>query len=152
MRSLQFTLHRGWSRTRQSKDTPVEWNEEIVLDLHWWKDISHLLQGRDLTPQAPDILLHTDASDLGWGATTANLSSSGLWSQEERDMSINLRELRAIRLGLLEFENEFAGRSVGILADNTTALSYLRKEGGTRSATLNAQAQDILAWAEQCNV
>ena len=38
--------------------------------------------------------------------------------------------------------------SVAVFADNTTALAYLKHQGGTRSAVLNQTAQDLLRWAE----
>ena len=38
--------------------------------------------------------------------------------------------------------------SVAVFADNTTALAYLKNQGGTRSAVLNQTAQDLLQWAE----
>ena len=38
--------------------------------------------------------------------------------------------------------------SVAVFADNTTALAYLKNQGGTRSAVLNQTAQDLLRWAE----
>ena len=41
-----------------------------------------------------------------------------------------------------------AGSSVGVLADNTTALAYVRKQGGTHSRLLNEEAQLLLRWAE----
>ena len=96
--------------------------------------------------------MFTDASDVGWGATTSHLQAAGIWNPDEAQVSINLRELRAIRLGLEEFQQQFQGRNVGILSDNSTALAYLRKEGGTRSALLNKEAQRILQWAEDHNV
>ena len=70
----------------------------------------------------------------------------------ECEVSILLRELRAIRLGLEEFQQQFEGKNVGIISDNSTALSYLRKEGGTRSALLNQEAQLTLQWAEDHKV
>ena len=36
--------------------------------------------------------------------------------------------------------------------DNSTAVSYLRKEGGTRSPFLNSLAQGILRWAESLSI
>ena len=65
------------------------------------------------------------ASDQGWGAHAGDQFASGRWSQEEIEMSINLRELRAIRLGLQHFHCQLVGSSVGVFADNTTALAYV---------------------------
>ena len=38
--------------------------------------------------------------------------------------------------------------TVAIFSDNSTALAYLRKQGGTQSQILNAISQRILRWAE----
>ena len=35
-----------------------------------------------------------------------------------------------------------------MFADNTPALAYLVREGGTRSSLLIAEAQSVLRWAE----
>ena len=40
------------------------------------------------------------------------------------------------------------GMSVALFCDNTTTVAYLRRSGGTFSATLNATAREILLWAE----
>ena len=37
---------------------------------------------------------------------------------------------------------------VAVFSDNTTALTYLSREGGTHSTLLNTEARDILDWAE----
>ena len=60
---------------------------------------------------------------------------------------INTRELLAIREGLLHFQSSLVGRNVSVFCDNSTAVSYLRKEGGT-SPFLNSLTQGILRWAE----
>ena len=38
--------------------------------------------------------------------------------------------------------------SVAVFSDNTTALAYLKNQGGTRSAVLNRTAQELLRWTE----
>ena len=40
------------------------------------------------------------------------------------------------------------GKTVSLFCDNSTAVAYLRKEGGTRSPFLNSLAQGILRWSE----
>ena len=44
------------------------------------------------------------------------------------------------------------GRNVSVFCDNTTAVAYLRKEGGTRSPFLNSLTQGILRWAESLSI
>ena len=38
--------------------------------------------------------------------------------------------------------------TVAVFSDNSTVLTYLRKQGGTQSPILNAISQRILRWAE----
>ena len=51
--------------------------------------------------------------------------------------------------GVQGFLPVLQGRLVSLFSDNTTALSYLRKQGGSHSATLNALAQSILRLCER---
>ena len=46
------------------------------------------------------------------------------------------------------FLHLLANQSIALFSDSTTALSYIRKEGGTRSSSLNAVAQAILRLCE----
>ena len=41
---------------------------------------------------------------------------------------------------------------MAVLCDNATAVTYLRKEGGTRSPLLNTLAQEILRWTESLSI
>ena len=70
----------------------------------------------------------------------------------QASMSINARELLAIQHGLHRFQLSLRGHTVAVYCDNVTAVAYLRKEGGTRSPSLNTIAQEILRWAESLDI
>ena len=152
MRSLQFALRSQWDPSRQEDTHLVSWDEVCLQDLVWWADGSKLDQGTSLESVSPDLMFWSDASDMGWGAHLQGDVVSGLWSEEEKTYSINWRELRAVRLGLLHFEDRLQGCPVALFCDNTTAIAYLRKQGGTVSSWLNEEAQAVLRWAEQKDV
>ena len=59
-----------------------------------------------------------------------------------------MRELRAIKLGLRKFKDSVQDKVVALFSDNTSAIAYLRNQGGTLSQNLNKEAQEILRWAE----
>ena len=96
--------------------------------------------------------LWSDTSDIGWGAHLGEEVSSGLWSLEEAELSINARELLAMEYGLWYFAPQISNSTVALFADNSTATAYLRNQGGTRSPLLNSIAQRILRWAESLPV
>ena len=152
MRALQFALRRQWDSTSQEESHLVSWDEMCYQDLVWWSNPVTLEQGTYLENVSPDLMFWSDASDMGWGAHLQGDLVSGLWSREEQTMSINWRELRAIRLGLVHFESRLLGCPVAVFCDNTTAISYLRKQGGTVSSSLNDEAQVLLRWAEEKGV
>ena len=67
-------------------------------------------------------------------------------------LSITARELLDVQLGLHQFQSSLQGRTVAVFCDNTTAVAYLRKEGGTRSPLLNTLAQEFLRWTESLSI
>ena len=89
---------------------------------------------------------------MGWGAHLDEQFASGLWAPEDVKRSINARELLAIESALKWFVPLLAGSSVAVFADKSTAVSYLRNQGGIRSSFLNFIAQRILRWVEDLSV
>ena len=93
MRSLQLRLN---SAGRLPDSDSVSWDASCLEDLRWWSDESHLLVGLPLGLSHPSLLLFTDASDSGWGASLGDEHMSGLWSLPCSHFSINHRELLAM--------------------------------------------------------
>ena len=137
MRSLQLCLHRSWDRL--DLEAAVSVSTEC---LH----LPRLSLGVSLCQVSSDLHFWSDASDVGWGAHLDRQVASGLWDSHQAVLSINARELLAVQLGLRQFQSSLRGRTVAVFCDNTTAVAYLRKEGGTRSPLLNSLAQEILRW------
>ena len=77
---------------------------------------------------------------------------SGVWSQKERrSCHINLLELRALRLTLLCIAPHIANRRIKLECDNSTAVSYVNKQGGTRSWSLCQEAVELHNWLNSQN-
>ena len=133
MRSLQLTLRRRWDRIDQSQ--LGEWSPVIQNVLSWWRDRDRLGLGVSLEQVSPQLELWSDASDVGWGGAHLDEQfASGLWATEDVEYSINARELLAIESALKWFTPLLAGSSVAVFADKSTAVSYLRNQGGIRSS------------------
>ena len=146
MRLLQLCLKDQWDFL--DDQFQVSWSPLCREDLLWWSRVVQLREGVSLSLPAPDISFFSDASDVGWGALVGKHHASGLWSPHQKALSINMRELLAVQLGLQAFEHLLVGMSVALFCDNTTTVAYLRRSGGTFSSTLNATAREVLLWAE----
>ena len=138
MRSLQIRLN--VASHLQLDDFLVEWDFDCHRDLLWWSDVSRLTVGMPPRESLPDLCLFTDTSDTGWSTSLGDVHLSGLWSPLSSRFSINHRELLAVLLALRGFLPSLRGRVVAVFSDNTTALTYLKKQGVTPSATLNTVA------------
>ena len=146
MRLVQLCLKDQWDFL--GDQFQVSWSPLCREDLLWWSRVVQLREGVSLSIPAPDISFFSDASDVGWGALVGEHHASGLWLPHQKTLSINMRELLAVQLGLQAFELLLVGMSVALFCDNTTTVAYLRRSGGTFSSTLNATAREILLWAE----
>ena len=101
-----------------------------------------------LSQVSPNLDFWPDASDVGWRAHLGDPVVSGLWSPQEADLSINVRELQVVEKGLHHFAPQLVDSTVAVFLDNSTVIAYLRKQGSTRSPLLNSIAQRILRWSE----
>ena len=57
--------------------------------------------------------------------------------------------LQAIWLGLRAFSQRVESAKVALMSDNTSAVAYLRNQGGTKSLAMNDLATDICLWSEK---
>ena len=149
MRSLQLCLHQSRDRVDQSTRVPCL---RTVFGICGGGSTCPAFLRVSLRQVSPDLDFWSDASDIGWGANLGHLTASGLWSQEEVPLSINARELLAVRRGLLHFQSSLVGKTISVFCNNSTAVAYLRKEGSTKSPFLNSLAQGILHWSESLSI
>jgi len=72
------------------------------------------------------------------------MRTGGPWSDKERDLHINILELKAAKFAILTYtQNKSYLNSIHIQMDNMTALSYLVKMGGTNHQELVKLSQQI---------
>ena len=108
---------------------------------------SELTQGFNLHQKEHNMLMFTDASEKGWGAHLNNCTVSGVWQLSEKDLHINILELKAVFLALKHFQGQLRQKIVLVSSDNSTVVSYINKEGGTHSFEMCALMWRILAWS-----
>ena len=152
MRSLQWHLKTQWSPESDPSSLPVALPEEARRDLSWWMVKDHLLTGVQFGTPAPDLHLYSDASSSGWGAHLLDQNVSGVWSDQEKLLHINLLEMKALLLGLQAFQDDVSGRHVTAMCDNSTVVAYVNKQGGTVSRALCLLTSRLLRWTESFEV
>ena len=96
--------------------------------------------------------LYSGASWSGWGSHLLDRVVSGVWSDQEKLLHINLLELKALFLALQSFQELVAGRHVTAMCDNSVVVAYVKKQGGTVSHSLCSLASQLLRWAESLDV
>ena len=137
-RALQRLRNKALKNNQGNCDCQVRRSEESNGDLEWWIHLMPKYNGRPVSRPVADLVLTSDASQTGWGATLQDISTGGAWSREERDSHINLLELKAAFFALQMFASHRMNVHVLLLIDNTTAIAYINSKGGTYSRALSA--------------
>ncbi|KAL0186640.1 hypothetical protein M9458_018310, partial [Cirrhinus mrigala] len=81
------------------------------------------------------IVVTTDASKTGWGATCNGQAASGVWTGPRLFCHINCLELLAVLLALRR-------------SDNTATVAYINHQGGVRSFRMSQLARHLLLWSQ----
>lgn len=123
----------------------------IQQDIEWWE--KHIMSTHSpIRTKNFNTTIFTDASLTGWGAACGDKSTGGLWSEIERSNHINYLELLAIYLALMCFAKKLSNCEILLRVDNTTAISYINRMGGTRVSHLNRLARQIWQCCESRNL
>ena len=145
-RTLEHDKNFALRRSRGNFDAPVTWSFDSIDDLDWWiKSLSTAIKTID--HKTPELILNTDASQIGWGASFLHAKTQGIWTDDEKQCYINKLELLAIKFGLQSLLTTVHDTHIRIQSDSTTAVSYITSMGGCLSKECDSIARDIWAWA-----
>ena len=126
----------------------------IRFHLKWWMDTSRFVLGMSIHPPDPSTFLFMDASHYRWGAylELLRLSFHGCWLEDQSQLHINMLEMMAIGLALRKAIKYIQYSCVMISTDNTTMVSYIKKQGETHSSNLCVEVWEILHWCLEHNI
>ena len=133
-------------------NTVVTTSDNMRQDLTWWFQELPRHNGRSMQIVQWDMVIESDASTLGWGASLNNTSTGGPWAPQERSHHINYLELLAAFLALKTFATNTYNKAILLRLDNVTAIAFLNRMGGTHSETLCSLAVHIWEWCLERNI
>ena len=122
---------------------------DSLKDIRWWSSNIQTAT-RKILHNSPDVVVYTDASQMGWGAhIDHDNNTSGVWSKSESLRDINYLELLAVRLALASLLDSRSNIYVRIMSDNTTTISYINSMGGCKAIECNSLTKHIWDWARE---
>ena len=104
-----------------------------------------MCNGGSLILPPPDLLMVTDASTKGWGASCLGVSNGSPCRDH-----INMLELKAVKLGLLTFAKFRKVQRIHLQMDNQVALTYILKMG--KLTTRNFWIWSKIFYLELCTI
>ena len=102
-RHLQYLKNQAVSTG--SYETRVALSVEAQAELHWWTKFLGTTNGRAIKSHLTDLVIHSDASLQGWGASSNSSNIGGAWKDEECSLHINYLELLAAWYAVMAFTN-----------------------------------------------
>ena len=131
---------------------PAQLTASALEELKWWQQHLTRWNGRGPIAQSLDLTIETDASTVGWGALCQGTRTGGPWSPTERMRHINFLELLAATLAVKCFAKGKQNITIHLKVDNTTAMAYINKFGGTVSPELNQLTKELWLWCLERNI
>ena len=152
MRTVQLHVLSEFNIRRHPMSTLIPNSASVRKALQWWTCPVNLQQGCPFTSRPSSCTLTTDASKSGWGAHFGKTQMSGVWSPKVAKNHINILELWAIHLALRQILPRVKGRKILVQCDNMSVVSYINKQGGTRSRGLCKQTIKLLLWCHRHDI
>ena len=94
---------------------------------------------------SPDLTVEIkiDASKQGWGAVCQEAWTQEVWSEQEKNLHINVLKLKAVTFAVQAFTKDKRDCHVHSRVDNTTAVAQINKMDGTWSRDLLLVAKEL---------
>ena len=151
-RNLQMDLAAALRGSDQDYESSLTLSLDSKEELIWWDTRMSKWNGKSILTIEPEMVVESDASNQGWGASCQGTSTGGPWSAQERTWHINCLELLAATLALKTFAKDKRGISVLLKIDNTTAVAYNYKQSWGNSiqgtGLANTRPMDVVPGEE----
>lgn len=147
MRPVQMWLLARWKPVSGCLSDVLVIDHTLKQLLGWW-NATRMTTGVSLVKRDTSLIIQSDASNGGWGAVLGNQQAHGVWDCSEKKFHINCLEAMALFKGLKQFEKTVQGHTVLCQLDNSTAVQYIKRQGGTKSPTLCKIVWDLLHWCQ----
>lgn len=133
-------------RSAGNFDVQITLTPTAMGDISWWKNnlwgsIAPIVRGN------PQVIISTDASTRGWGASMTPTHTGGEFSSVEQEHHINVLELMAAFFGLQALCNHTANATILLKMDNTSAVACVNKMGSVKSIPMDKITHSIWEWA-----
>ena len=115
-------------------ESKVLLSNKCKQEIRWW--IQEGLDSEKMISHGnPIYFLRSDSSGFAWGAQTLHngKKTQGFWDISESRLHINVKELKAVLLGVQSLCQDLSRCHLQIQADNQTAVTYINNMGGTHS-------------------
>jgi len=122
-------------------DAVMTLSDTSKSDLNWWITRTHTTFNQ-VSHSSPSVTIYSDASLSGWGGVMNDVSTGGLFSEEEQTNHINYLEILACFFTLRTFCPSLRNCHIKAMIDNTTAISYSNNLGG-RTISCNRLTRNL---------
>ncbi|XP_068691461.1 uncharacterized protein [Montipora foliosa] len=136
-RNLQRDKIYALSANQGDYDALMQLSPAAKEELKWWCDLVRHVYRR---------IQHATYSHSSQCTTDESLQSHGIWSQEQKSLHINVRELYVVFICLTVFCKEMCETHIRFEIDNTTTVPYVNSMGVCKSATWDVVARKIWDW------
>ena len=151
-RALQTCLKQALEADSQDYQSPAQLSTQAKEDLQWWELHLSNWNGRSLISQQSSMTIISNASLQGWGAFCNGVRTRDPWSPQEQTLHTNCLELLAASIAVRTFTKERSGITILLKIDNTTAVAYINRMGGTASPTLSQLTKNLRLWCMGRNI
>ena len=125
-------------------------SHQAVRDLNWWLALSSEWNGRSIWRHPDHIVAACDASSFAWGAVVLSgvpspvCHARGYFAKQLQNLGSTHRELLGARFAVQAYIEQFKGRHVVLLEDNT-GVEHLLKHFSSRVPSLQRELRRFSA-------
>ena len=141
----------GLTLSRGDFEEQIVLNQLAISEVKWWKE--NVLKGfKNILVPKVSVLIFTDASNEGWGMVCDDFVTGGRWNEQEKNLHINVLELRGVKFALKCLTAIESMSHVRVRSDSMTAVTYMNKMGGTKSKLCLKEVKEIFEFMMGKNV
>ena len=105
-RELQRCKVKALAHSAGNFDSYLVLTAKALCELGCWIDNIRMIK-RPIHPPDIDLIIHSDASKMGWGSTEETNPTGGRFSYEESNLHINIQELMAAKFSLMSYRSKY---------------------------------------------